>query len=408
MAVSGKSGDGLARRGTDSSVRRYSARVRLLELQQESDSIAACGLIGRAVVDPNLRGWAALLPPQPAVLQEALRQAGGITVVRGDRGALALGTMSQLWAAARSAADSLGDEVARASAAAIALRAERLDSRAPPWRLPRSNLAGDRTLVMGVVNVTPDSFSDGGKYAASDAAVEHGLRLAAEGADLIDVGGESTRPGSPPVALEEELRRTIPVVRDLARRTSVPISVDTTKAEVARRALDAGAEAVNDVSAFQRDPELPKVVAQSGVAVCLMHMRGTPADMQQRATYSDLLGEVHDELLQALTRAREAGIAEDRIAVDPGLGFAKTAEHNLLLLRRLRELTQLGRPLLVGASRKAFLGKLSGKPASERVVGSLAAAAIAAQRGSSILRVHDVAATREALAVADAVRSSTS
>ena len=380
--------------------------MRLLELQQEADAVSACALIGRAVADPNLRGWAAILPRDTGLLQEALRHAG-VAVVRGESGALALGTVSQLWAAARGAADSLRDESVRALAAAIAQRAGRVESNAARWRLPRSALPEGRTLVMGVLNVTPDSFSDGGKYAASDAAIEHGLRLAGEGADLIDVGGESTRPGSPPVALEEELRRVLPVVRELARRAKVPISIDTTKAEVARRAIDAGAEVVNDVSGFQRDPELAKVVAESGAAASLMHMRGTPADMQQRATYSDLLGEVHDELSQALAQALQAGVAEDRVALDPGLGFAKTAEHNLLLLRRLRELTQLGRPLVVGASRKSFLGKLSGKPAPERVVGSLAAAVVAAQGGASIVRAHDVAATREALSVADAVRSST-
>ena len=369
--------------------------------------MAACVLIGRAAADPNLRGWAAILRLEPGVLQEALREAG-INVIRGERGAIALGTLSKLWVASRSAADSLRDERASGLAAAIAQRAERVESRVTSWRLPRSRLSEGRTLVMGVLNVTPDSFSDGGKYAAADAAVEHGLRLGAEGADLIDVGGESTRPGSPPVAIEEELRRVVPVVRELARRGKVPVSIDTTKAEVARRALDAGAEVVNDVSGLQRDPELGKVIAASGAAVCLMHMRGTPADMQQHADYSDLLGEVHDELSQAIARAREAGIADDRIALDPGLGFAKAAEHNLLLLRRLRELTQLGRPLLAGASRKSFLGKLSGKPAAERVVGSLAAAVVAVQNGASMVRAHDVAATREALAVADAVRASTS
>jgi len=261
---------------------------------------------------------------------------------------------------------------------------------------------------MGVLNVTPDSFSDGGKFATLDAAIEHGLRLAAEGADLIDIGGESTRPGAPAVSEEEELRRVVPVVRQLARRAGVPVSIDTTKAEVARAALDAGAEVVNDVSGLSRDPRLAAAVAESGAAVCLMHMRGTAADMQSHATYSDLLAEVRDELRQAIVRARTAGIRQDRIALDPGLGFAKTAEHNLLLLRRLRELTELGRPLVVGASRKSFLGKLSGKPAAERLVGSVAAAVIAALHGAAIVRVHDVAATREALAVVDAVRTSSS
>ncbi|HWE23223.1 MAG TPA: dihydropteroate synthase [Myxococcales bacterium] len=378
--------------------------MRLLELQQESDAVAACALIGRAVADPNLRGWAATLSPDSALLQEAFRHAG-IGVVRGDRGALAVGTLSQLRAASRDAAESLRDERARTLAAEVARRSGYVETRAARWRLPRSTLPEGRTLVVGVLNVTPDSFSDGGQYAAVDAAIEHGLRMASEGADLIDVGGESTRPGSPAVPLEEELRRVVPVVRELARRARVPLSIDTTKAEVARAALDAGAEVVNDVSGFARDPDMPK--AASAAAVCLMHMRGTPADMQQRATYSDLLGEVHDELSVALARASEAGIRQDRVALDPGLGFAKTAEQNLLLLRRLRELTQLGRPLLVGASRKSFLGKLSGKPPGERIVGSIAAAVLAAHNGASMVRVHDVAATKEALAVVDAVRAST-
>ena len=380
--------------------------LRVLELQDESDSRAACAAAGRSHGDPNLRGWVALLPAQPALLHEGLRQSG-VPVLRGERGALALGSLSQLWSAASSLADALEDGGARALAAELARRAGHVEAR-PPWSLPRSRFPEGRTLVMAVLNVTPDSFSDGGRYAAADAAVEHGLRLAAEGADLLDVGGESTRPGSQPVSAEEELRRTLPVVRELVRRAGIPVSIDTTKAEVARAAIDAGAEVVNDVSGLLRDPGLGPVVARSGAALCLMHTRGTPQDMQQRATYRDLLGEVHDELLEALRRGLEAGVREDRIALDPGLGFAKIAEHNLLLLRRLRELTQLGRPLLVGASRKSFLGKLSGKPAAERLTASIAAASVAALHGASVVRVHDVAATREALSVVDAVRSSSS
>jgi len=381
--------------------------LRLLQLQDESDSRAACAAAGRSHADPNLRGWVALLPPRPALLHEGLRQSG-VPVLRGETGALALGSLSQLWSAARSLADALEDGGARALAADLARRAGHVEAPRPPWRLPRSRLPEGRVLVMAVLNVTPDSFSDGGRYAAADAAVEHGLRLAAEGADLLDVGGESTRPGSEPVSAEEELRRTLPVVRELVRRAGVPVSIDTSKAEVARAAIDAGAEVVNDVSGLQRDPGLGPVVARGGAALCLMHMRGTPQDMQQRAVYGDLLGEVHDELLEALRRGLEAGVPEDRIALDPGLGFAKTGEHNLLLLRRLRELTQLGRPLLVGASRKSFLGRLSGKPAAERLTGSIAAAAVAALQGASLVRVHDAGATREALAVVDAVRSSSS
>jgi dihydropteroate synthase len=382
--------------------------MRLVELQGESDSVAACAGIGRGVRDPNLRGWAALLPPEPRALLEGLRQSG-VAVLRGEKGALALGSLSQLWSAARSLADALEDGRARALAIDLQSRAGRVEAfLRPPWRLPRSRLPEGRVLLMAVLNVTPDSFSDGGRYAAKDAAVEHGLRLAAEGADLLDVGGESTRPGSAPVPPDEELGRTLPVVRELVLRARIPVSIDTTKAEVARAAIDAGAEVVNDVSGLRRDPALAAAVARSDAALCLMHSRGTPQDMQQRAAYGDLLGEVHDELLEALRRGLEAGVAEERIALDPGLGFAKTADHNWLLLRRLRELTQLGRPLLVGASRKSFLGKLSGKPAAERLSASVAAAAVAALHGASLVRVHDVAATREALAVVDAVRSSSS
>jgi len=381
--------------------------LRLLELQDESDSRAACAAVGRSHADPNLRGWAALLPSHPALLHEGLRQSG-VPVLRGDKGALALGSVSQLWSAARGLADALEDGAARAQAAELARRAENVDAPRQPWRLPRSRLAEGRVLVMAVLNVTPDSFSDGGRFADLDAAVEHGLRLAVEGADLIDVGGESTRPGAQPVSAVEELRRALPVVRELVRRAGVPVSIDTTKAEVARAAIEAGAEVVNDVSCLQRDPVLGTAVARGDAALCLMHTRGTPQDMRQRAVYADLLGEVHDELVEGLRRARDAGVPEERIALDPGLGFAKTAQHNLVLMRRLRELAQLGRPLLAGASRKSFLGSLSGKPALERVAGSLAAAAVLALNGASILRVHDVAATREALAVVDAVRSSSS
>ena len=380
---------------------------RLLELQRESDSLAACAAAGRQVRDPNLRGWAALLPPRPALLHEGLRQSG-IPVLRGDNGALALGSISQLWSAARSLADAAEDGGARALLGELARRAGNVEAPTQRWLLPRSRLPEGRVLVMAVLNVTPDSFSDGGSFAAAAAGVEQGLRLAAEGADLIDVGGESTRPGAQPVSAGEELRRTLPVVRELVRRAGVPISIDTTKAEVARAAMEAGAEVVNDVSGLRRDPELGTAVARAGAALCLMHSRGEPRDMQQQAAYADLLGEVQDELLEALRRAREAGVPEERIAIDPGLGFAKTGEHNLLLMRRLRELTQLGRPLLAGASRKSFLGRLSGKPAPERLTGSVAAAAVLALNGASIVRVHDVAATREALAVVDAVRSSAS
>lgn len=381
-------------------------RLRLLELQCEDDSLAACAAAGRAVADANLRGWAALAPLEPPLFAEGLKHAG-LVVLKGARGALALGNLAQLWGAGRSLSDGLERAEPRALAAELMARAAAVEASGPPggpsWRLPRGPLPPGRTLVMGIVNVTPDSFAGSQKNARE--AIEHGLRLASEGADLLDVGGESTRPGAAPVSAGEERARTEPVVRALVQGGH-RVSIDTTKAEVAQAALDAGAEIVNDVSGLARDPAMGPLVARTGAALCLMHLRGTPADMQSRATYADLLGEVHDELSVALDRARAADVDPERIALDPGLGFAKTGAHNLLLLRRLRELTQLGRPLLVGASRKSFLGKLTGKPPEDRLLASAAAAALAANHGAAILRVHDVAATREALLVADAVRSS--
>ena len=262
---------------------------------------------------------------------------------------------------------------------------------------------GGRTLIMGIVNVTPDSFSDGGAFLDPAAAVEHGLRLAAEGADILDVGGESTRPGAAPVPLEEELRRVVPVVRGLAARCAVPVSVDTTKAAVARAALAEGAAIVNDVSALRFDPALGPAVAAAGAALVLMHMRGEPRTMQQGPRYDDLLGEVRAELAAALARAAAAGVDPARTIVDPGIGFGKSLEHNLELLERLGELEALGRPVLVGPSRKSFIGRITGAPPGERVEGTIAACCLAAARGAHVVRVHDVAAVRRGLAVADAI-----
>ena len=373
--------------------------MRLIELQNESDARQACAAAGRDVADANLRGWAALVPD--AVLAEGLRHAG-LVVLQGPRGSLALGSIAQIWLAARSLAEALDREPARGAARELMRRAAAVESPAPgsAWQLPRHRLPEGRTLVMGVVNATPDSFSDGGAYDP----IERGLRLAEEGADILDVGGESTRPNAAPVEAAEERRRIEPVIRELSRRTALPISIDTTKAAVAAAALDAGAEIVNDVSGLSRDPEM--VRAARGAALCLMHMRGTPQQMQSRAVYSDLHGEVEQELIETLERARAGGVPEERIALDPGLGFAKTGAHNLTLLRRLRELSQLGRPLVVGASRKSFIGTATGRAAPDRVIGSVAAAVLLASNGAAVLRVHDVAATREALAVADSVRTS--
>ncbi len=277
-----------------------------------------------------------------------------------------------------------------------------------PWpaiRIGGRTFAPPGAFVVGVLNVTPDSFSDGGRFLDPGAALEHALRLAAEGADLVDVGGESTRPGAPEVPEEEEIERVIPVLERLARsRFPVPVSVDTSKAGVARAAIDAGAALVNDVRGLS-DPALARVVAETGVPVVLMHMRGTPRDMRERATYADLLGEVRDELRGAMDRAVAAGVHEDRIVLDPGIGFAKTAEQSVEVLARLGELAGLGRPLLVGPSRKSFIGALTGAPPEERLAGTVAAVTAAVLSGAAFVRVHDVAASRQALRVALALRA---
>ncbi len=258
---------------------------------------------------------------------------------------------------------------------------------------------------MGVLNVTPDSFSDGGRFLDWDAAVAHGERLASEGADLIDVGGESTRPGSAPVPADEELRRTIPVIEGLAEAIHAPISIDTSKASVAQAALEAGARLVNDVSALRGDPAMAALVAGSGVDLCLMHMKGEPRTMQEDPRYGDVVSEVKAFLEERLEYAVSEGIEEGRIWLDPGIGFGKTLEHNLELLRRLDEIVALGRPVVVGASRKRFVGALTGRGEPDRLAGSLAAAVMAYERGAWMLRVHDVAPSRDALAVAAATVS---
>ena len=260
-----------------------------------------------------------------------------------------------------------------------------------------------RTLVMGVVNVTPDSFSDGGRYAAPGAAIDHGRALLGEGADLLDLGGESTRPGSQPVPAVEQWRRIGPVVEALAR-DGVPLSVDTASAEVAERALAAGARIVNDISALG-DPAMARVVAAAGAGLVLMHMRGTPADMQRDPRYADAPAEVAAFLAGRLEIAGRAGIARESIVLDPGVGFGKAARHSLEVLARLAALTSLDRPVLVGVSRKSFIGQILDLPVDQRLEGSLAAAAIAVFQGARIVRVHDVAATVRAMRVADALRA---
>lgn len=270
---------------------------------------------------------------------------------------------------------------------------------------------GRRTCIMGIVNVTPDSFSDGGRFLRHEAAVAQGLRLAAEGADILDVGGESTRPFSDPVSTEEELARVIPVIKALARQTPVPVSIDTMKAAVAREAIAAGAAMVNDISALRHDPQMAETVARAGVPLILMHMLGTPKTMQQAPHYDDLFGQISAFLAEAMDRARGAGVPADRLIVDPGIGFGKTVSHNLALIREVRRFAALDAPVLIGPSRKAFIRRLlSDDPAAPLspedpavAHGTLAASTAAILSGAHLLRVHEVAPARAAARIADAL-----
>jgi len=269
----------------------------------------------------------------------------------------------------------------------------------------RALKCGGRTLVMGILNVTPDSFSDGGKFLDPEAAVARGVRMLAEGADIVDVGGESTRPGSEPVSEAREIERVVPVIAALSRLPGALVSVDTTKARVAEEALAAGAAIINDVTALRGDPRMASVAAASGAGVVLMHMLGSPKSMQESPVYGDVVAEIAAFLKERMAAAAAAGIARDAVVVDPGIGFGKTLEHNLEILRRLREFAALGRPLLVGPSRKSFIGGiLDGLPPKDRLEGTAAAVALCAAGGAAIVRVHDVLAMSRVVRVADAIR----
>jgi dihydropteroate synthase len=280
----------------------------------------------------------------------------------------------------------------------------RFPGRAGWWQLRTHGLRlGRRPLVMGIVNVTPDSFSDGGMFASPDAAIEQALRLAAEGADIIDIGGESTRPGSESVDAETELARVLPVLAGLRNRLLVPLSIDTSKAVVARDALAAGAEIVNDVTGLDADPRMIEVVRSSGCGVCLMHMRGTPRTMQDNPTYENVVEEVLEYLRSGRQRLIAQGIDERRIALDPGIGFGKTHQHNLTLLAHCHRFHELRSPVLVGHSRKGVIGKILGDKEADRTAGTVGMALALASQGVQILRVHDVAAVRQALVAYEAV-----
>ena len=288
---------------------------------------------------------------------------------------------------------------------------EKKEPAAHEWNIGRRSLTyGARTLVMGVLNVTPDSFSDGGQFLAVDQALEHARQMIEEGVDIMDVGGESTRPGSEFVSAAEELDRVMPVIEALARRTPVPISIDTTKAEVAREALKAGAEIVNDISALRFEPAIADEVARARAGLVLMHSRGTPKTMQKLAPVDDIVTEVIVDLRHSVARAEEAGIARENISIDPGIGFGKTVNQNLELIAKLDHLARAfpNFPLMIGTSRKYFIGKLlGGVPAAQRLHGTLASVVLAVMNGAHIVRVHDVKPAVEALKVADAIIGTT-
>lgn len=282
-------------------------------------------------------------------------------------------------------------------------------------RLPRTiqarghrlRLDPPRVLIMGIVNVTPDSFSDGGRFLDPEAAIAHACDLVRQGADLLDIGAESTRPGSESVEEAEEIRRLLPVVQEVCRRVTVPVSVDTMKSGVARAALEAGASIINDVSALRADPDMAGVVADREAGLVLMHMQGTPRDMQRAPHYRDVVAEVRAFLDERAEAALARGVSRSHILLDPGIGFGKNRDHNLALLARLPELAELGYPLLVGVSRKGFIGQILDRPVEERLMGTAGAVAAAVMGGAQVLRVHDVAAMRDVAAVVEAIRHTT-
>jgi dihydropteroate synthase len=268
----------------------------------------------------------------------------------------------------------------------------------------REVVCGPRTLIMGILNVTPDSFSDGGKFLAVEKAVARGLQMVGEGADIIDIGGESTRPGAKPVQALEEIARTVPVIKKLREKTGALISIDTQKAEVARAALSAGADIINDISALA-DPGMAAVAAETGAGLVLMHMLGTPETMQNNPHYDDVVSNVWNFLEERMSFAIARGVAPEQIALDPGIGFGKTDEHNLALLKGIPQLAASGRPVLIGASRKSFIGRITGGGPDDRLAGSLAIAGFAVLRGAHILRVHDVKESCDAARLVDTLRT---
>jgi len=267
----------------------------------------------------------------------------------------------------------------------------------------RSLALGRRTLVMGIVNITPDSFSDGGRFLDSAEAIEHAASMAEEGADIIDIGGESTRPGAEPVSVQDEISRVIGVIEKISGVCDLPISIDTTKAEVAHEALAAGASIVNDVTGLHGEPALAAVAGEFGAPVIAMHIKGTPRTMQASPTYEDVVADICTYLRESIATAEENGVPREQVIIDPGIGFGKTVRHNLEIMARLRELGRLGRPILVGTSRKSTIGKITGRPVEQRLFGTAATVAVCVANGAHIVRVHDVAAAVDVCRMTDAI-----
>ena len=357
------------------------------------ESVGRAFLLVTGLGAPESRFLRELADPRLTVIPSDPDRRPGAATVSGTRAGLE--AVARL--AERAGLVELAWALDAATAADVAPAPTVLGSRTFRW--------GERTHLMGVVNVTPDSFSDGGHHLQQDAAVRHALALTEAGADLVDIGGESTRPGSGEVPLQVELDRVLPVIEAVHAATDIPISIDTRKAEVARQALRAGAVLVNDVSGLGHDPSLAAAVAEAGAALALMHIQGTPETMQVDPRYDDVVAEVIEKLAGSIDRGVAAGVARERIWVDPGIGFGKTVGHNLFLLRHLAELRVLGAPVLVGTSRKRFIGALAGgRRPEERLPGTLASlAALAVLHGADVVRVHDVREAKDALALADAI-----
>jgi dihydropteroate synthase len=357
--------------------------------------------------------------PVAHVLKEAFLAQGGDAVISREMitakadysSVILMGTRKQYAGASNNlreqgfGCDALAEEIEIAIRRAYSIPEHPEAAQTDDTRLgPVWEAMGRRTLVMGVLNVTPDSFSDRGRYFDADAAVARAVQMAGDGADVIDLGGESSRPGAEPVSAEDETGRVVPVISELVQRIGVPISIDTTKADVARAALDAGASIVNDISGASFDPDMPTVIAERGCPAVLMHIKGTPRDMQHQPAYEDLMGEICGYLRARIAALVEAGVDERVLMVDPGIGFGKTVEHNLEILRRLRELKSMGRPILVGTSRKSTIGKVLGDlPADQRMEGTAATVAIAIANGGDVVRVHDVKEMARVSRMADAI-----